>query len=202
MALSFFPGFISRDIKNNNSTQGFNSLGISVGITVGMFSEFQNPYEDIEFHSRSIGQTKPWHNQTARFSNVTDMVRYVCVEMDAGVQGNFAQWNYIPICEFPYAPKGWIDDGVPGNSDVKFGDCSILLSDAMPSYNQECFNLAIIAIIPLLFSTFFLKLSNDKKLKKDRAKHFWMPKNPNLNVSKLSTGRGICLSFLRSSRTK
>ena len=142
---------------------------------------FPNPFHDIPFKSNSIGQTQPWHNQTFRFNNVSDMVHYVCVEMDAGIQGNFAQWNYIPICEFPYAPKGWIDHGVPGNSDVQFGDCSILIADAMPNYNQECLIMAVLALVPLFASTFFLKLSNDKKLKKDRSKYFCLPKSPNLN---------------------
>ena len=98
----------------------------------------------------SIGQTLLQHNQTNRFDNVSAMIHYVCVDNLFGPAGKESapMWTYVPICEFPYVPSGWNDHGEPGFDDVKFNDCSITLSQAIPGYNQQCMMFCLSAFIP------------------------------------------------------
>jgi uncharacterized membrane protein YwzB len=136
------------------------------------------------------GKVQPWHNQTSRFKNVTELIKYVCEDNLMGPTGfgNAPQFTFQPICEFPFINKGWNDNGVPGMGDVVFNDCSITLADSIKTYNQTCLIMVCIALFPTLLSCHFLRVLNYKKKPKDRNWHWFWLKKPNVSEQMLLLG--------------
>jgi len=68
------------------------------------------------------GDPNWYYNQTARFHNASDLVEYVCSHttpnwfvpmqetpevLAARPMSYHDNYNWEPICPFPYVPKGW-----------------------------------------------------------------------------------------------
>jgi len=130
----------------------------------------------------SAGQTLAEHNQTARFGphNVSALLDYVCVENRLGF-AQHAAYNYLPVCEFPWINKGWRDNGEPGFEDVVFDDCSITMGQALNNYDSQCVTFIILSLIPVGLNIWFLKYTNECKMKKQQNKYWFMLKKPNIN---------------------
>ena len=139
-----------------------------------------NPFLYL-FSMTTIGQTQPFHNQTSRFANVTELVKYACIDMALGKTTptrkdiNLPQFAIVPPCAFPYINKGWDMDGEPGYEDVVFNDCSILIADSLPGYEAQCTTFVIIALIPVFVSFMFLKTIDSNKKKSDKQKLWYLP---------------------------
>ena len=67
-------------------------------------------------------------------------------------------------CPFPYTSAGWGDDGVPGNSDVTLGDCSLNIADAFASSST----MQIIAYGGLTFLILLCALYNSHTKRQKR----------------------------------
>jgi len=152
------------------------------GYPVKWPSEWVEAWDDFPEENKTIGQDLPCHNQGVRFDNASHLFKYVCVDNMLGLESRKPQFDYIPVCKYPYVNKGWGDDGVEGFDDVVLNDCSITLSQSMGGYDKQCLTMILISLVPVGFNYLFLKMANDAKPKNKRQKRFWFPdKKPTIN---------------------
>jgi hypothetical protein len=124
-------------------------------------------------------------NQTARFSNVSDLVMYVCEQPRPLAN------DYDPVCPFPYVNRGWLgslaNDSDAGSeivlkpsdnydtslfsTNVVFNDCSQTMAEVLGTrYTVKCVVYCLLSLIPTLLSCFFLKVMFESKKAKNKGK--------------------------------
>tara|TARA_B110000971_G_C19912064_1_gene455008 strand:- start:86 stop:781 length:696 start_codon:yes stop_codon:yes gene_type:complete len=131
--------------------------------------------------NKTIGQTLPCHNQAARFNNSAELVKYICVDNIPTID-NDVIFTYLPTCDWPFINKGWGDDGIPGNDDLVFNDCSVYQGVTIAGYDQACMSAFLLGIVFSLTNLFFLYYSNTQKPPKLRFKRWYLPDSkPNIN---------------------
>ena len=125
-------------------------------------------------------------NQTARFSNVSDLVMYVCEQPRPLAN------DYDPVCPFPYVNRGWLGSLGASDSDaasdivlkpsdnydtslfstnVVFNDCSQTMAEVLGTpYTVKCAVYCLLSLIPTFLSCFFLKVMFESKKAKNKGK--------------------------------
>ena len=125
-------------------------------------------------------------NQTSRFSNVSDLIMYVCE------QPRPLALDFEPVCHFPYVNKGWLGslglsdsegaspvvlkpsenyDTTLFSTDIVFNDCSQTMADAIGTpYAVKCAVYCLLSFIPTVLSCFFLRTMMASKKAKSKGK--------------------------------
>ncbi|GMI56251.1 hypothetical protein ScalyP_jg8385 [Parmales sp. scaly parma] len=141
-----------------------------------------------------------WYlNQTARFENASELVRYMCSatqpfpfspkptsEDDPHliISGNTTYpdpsyhdiFNFEPVCPFPYVNKGWKYDLTPtgrllNGTNVVLGDCSQTMAESTDGfYDRLCFFYTLINIIPGVITLLFLTIYSSIKFADEKGK--------------------------------
>ena len=107
------------------------------------------------YNSPLSGNPDFYLNHTRRFYNATEMVKYVCSTTKPNI---FTEWlqspesisarpdsyhdnyNYEPICPFPYLPKGWAyNSNILNATNVELNNCSLTWAEAAgDQYSKKC----------------------------------------------------------------
>ena len=158
------------------------------------------------YNSPLSGNPDFYLNHTRRFYNATEMVKYVCSTTKPNI---FTEWlqspesisarpdsyhdnyNYEPICPFPYLPKGWAyNSNILNATNVELNTCSLTWAEAAgDQYSKKCQTYFIMSMIPGIIFLFYLALlANSKNNHKAMSKEFFIlpgnlliSKKPNLS---------------------
>ena len=125
---------------------------------------------------------------TPLFNNTVEVEEYFCAPKYEYVNDDYAKGD--KMCNFPYVPKGWGEDGESGFDDVDLhGDCSITYAESTGGqYGMMCMLYAILSVVPLLVTTKFYTVYRVKRLASKKKDVFSLAEKNCL----LAIAAGIC----------